>query len=106
MVQLLDVYFLEIQFRKCNDPRPCIVIHLGNGKVAALALISSATGLARPGYDFEISDQHPDFAATGLDRTSYVVCDKIVDVEMSKLTEYVGRFENRLAVEFKKWLGI
>ena len=37
MVQLLDIYFLEIKFRKCNDPRPCIVIHLGSGRVAALA---------------------------------------------------------------------
>lgn len=106
MAQVLDIYFLEVKFRKCNDPRPCIVIHLGAGRVAALAMISSASGLARPGYDFEIRDDHPDFPATGLDRTSYVVCDKIVEVDVSRLTEYVGRFENRLAEEFKKWMGI
>ena len=69
-------------------------------------MISSAPGLARQGYDFEIPADHPDFPATGLSRASYVVCDKIVDVDVSKLTEYVGRFENRLAAEFRKWMGI
>ncbi len=57
MANLLDIYFLKVKFRLCEDPRPCIVIDIGNGKIA---LISSATGLARPGYDFLIRADHPD----------------------------------------------
>lgn len=55
---------------------------------------------------FKIEDNHPNFKATGLTRTSYVIDDYVRDVALSEIERVYGHFEGGLAHEFKDWYGL
>ena len=104
-VSPLDLFRTIVRLRASGDQRPCIVLsEPRNGRVL-LAPLSSALDLYSPTLHFLIRDDHPDFKATGLTKTSYVIGNELRDSPVELLGDHLGRFEGELAGEFKKWIG-
>ncbi len=100
-----DIYLAKFTWNDCKDPRPVIVLDVLNDGKIRVAPLSSALGLYRAGKDFYIDERDPDFAATGLDRDSFVIDEKIRVISLSNLLIRFGRLEGQLALKFWRWLG-
>ena len=86
-----------------NYPRPCIVEKV-NRDGTAWVYFHSTKDYSEPGQSFRIRSDHPDFAATGLEDTSYTVHPaKLVPVSVLVLLR--GVLKGMLAKEFEEWLG-
>jgi hypothetical protein len=103
-VKALDVYVASIPYGHSTDPRRCVVIAVSANQTVTVAPLSSAVQLFNPTLHFLISDMHPDFSATGLKRASYANGTEIHQIEIAKLTKFIGRFEGKLAKDFKAWI--
>ena len=102
----LEVWLVRVQVGKSLDARPCIVLAepRSDGAVAVVAL-SSAKDLKRPGFDFPLNPDHPNWMASGLRRPSQVLGDGFRLPEFDDFIERWGRLEGDLAREFEVWLG-
>ena len=103
---ILDVVLAKVRIGESDDYRPCIVVAAEAAPFVTLALCSSQLDLYRPGVDFLIRGDDPDFAATGLARTSYVIDRPLVRVEAKTARKTYGRLEGALAEDFKEWAGL
>jgi hypothetical protein len=102
-----QIYLAKAQYRQCQDIRPCIVVAvMPEADKVKVALLSSALGLYNPQHDFLIPATHPDFAATGLRRTSYVadIEDAFWETTPDNLGKKLGELTGQLATEFDTWL--
>lgn len=102
-IQRHDIYLIRWRLRESFDFRPCVVLQEPNDDNTAIILVSSSD-LNREGYDFKIDREHPNFPATGLRSTSYVVGDQIYGVPTERLSTFLGRLEGELAREFDAWI--
>ena len=69
-----------------------------------MIVLVSSSELYRPGLHFLIPKEHPNFPATGLTKTSFVLGGQIRDLPIEELDERLGRLEGELAKEFDKWI--
>lgn len=97
-----DIWLGASSFRLSNDVRPWVLIDERGDQFGCFPLSSVCYGEVC----FEISDTHPDFAATGLDKRSFVYDESLYELSMSDLTQRLGQLEGALLVEFKKFAGL
>jgi hypothetical protein len=102
----LDIVLARVEFKDCDDLRPCLVIYPFKSSIIGILPISSQPELFEAGYHFWIEKAHPDYRATGLTKRSYVLDNKIYDLEMTDVKKRLGRLDGDLAKEFKDWYGI
>jgi len=104
--QVLGIFRAQLQFRKCTDLRPWIVIDVRGEKEAVVLPISAQMDLYEgPGHHFLLDAAHPNFLETGLRRTCYIDDRFPVVVLMDQLVEYRGRLVGELATSFERWGG-
>lgn len=98
-----DTRMAEVQVGHAAYPRPCIVLQDEPGGMVSLFALSTKDYSER-GQSFCISSNHPDFAATGLEATSFTVHPmKILPKQVLKGKR--GDLTAELAHEFQEWLG-
>lgn len=104
-----QIYRMKIPFKGCLDPRPWLIIEERPNSVFACLPFSTKH------YDvrdlFEIRDTHPNFAATGLSRACFLICEQIQEVHRDRFVldgrlQLKGQLEEELLVEFRKYFGI
>lgn len=100
----LDVFLARLPLGYSNDIRPCVVLSIDPHKDVAVVAISSSD-LYRHGFDFLIPSDAPDFAATGLKKSSFVIGDAFRTIPLQSLSRRKGRLVGKLALDFEKWLG-
>jgi hypothetical protein len=107
-----EIYLARIQLRHSEDLRPWVVI--GNclpdpqnpGKMLlTVAPISSQIDLMVEFQDFPIEAGHPDFPATGLRRSSYVIGNLPARVSVDRLERRLGELRGELRREFERFCG-
>lgn len=99
-----EIYLALIHYREANYNRPCVIIETANN-LLTVGMISSSMDLYKENYDFLIPSNHPDFSATGLKRTSYVIREVFPEIENSSIVKKWGVLTGELAKAFEKWLG-
>ena len=90
-------------FNKCNDRRPWLVVDVREGGVFGCFPIS---GECYSGSRFQLSCEHPDFATTGLNKTCYILDDRIYEIETGEFAKYRGRLAGDLRVSFLDYAGL
>jgi len=105
MPQRHEIYLVRVPLRASFDYRPCIVLDVSHNTIVVGVMLVSSSSLYRKAYDFLIPKEHPNFAATGLKKTSFAIGDQIRDVAAADLNQYLGRLEGELAREFDKWIS-
>lgn len=102
----LDVVLAKVRRGESDYPCRCIVITIRSDAVV-LAPCSSNFDLFQDGRDFPIYDDDPDFKATLLDRSTYVIADEETPwVERELVRKQYGRVTGNLARRFCDWYGI
>jgi hypothetical protein len=88
-----------------EDVRPCVVLSLlTNGKFE-VASISAALDLRGASWQhFAIPSEHPDFPATGLTKSCYVLGYSLGTVRPSQLIKRKGKLQGQLAKAFQDWI--
>ena len=81
-------------------PRPCVIIDRTTRDMLAISTKHYAKFNC-----FVLPQDHPDFAATNLDETSYVIGDTIARAEPTATFHKIGLIKGELAKEFFKWIG-
>lgn len=99
-----EIYEARVRLNAANYSRPCLVINLEfQGKIAVFPISSKMELYRGPQFHFKISSTDPDFAKTGLTVDSYVVGERVVDVELCDFVRKRGQLEGELLARFKKW---
>ena len=81
-------------------PRPCVIIEKSTKDMLAV----STKHYTKFNF-FVLPEDHPDFPATKLDQTSYVIGDTIARADPNVPLRTIGRIKGELAKEFAKWIG-
>ena len=104
------MYLARIPFRQSVDVRPWVVIgdpvpdpSSPERVLVTLAPVSSQCDL-QPLEHFPIDASSPDFGATGLRRSSYVV-PYPVRVSAERLERKIGELTGAMLAEFRDWCG-
>lgn len=110
-VRRFDIYRARIQFGKCADPRPVLILRDPVSDPAApksalvlVAPLSSQWDLFNASTHFEINDQDPAFGATGLKRKSYIIASTPALVPVDRLEKRCGSLTGDLLQRFLFWL--
>ena len=100
-----DIFLIRAQWKLSDDVRPCLVLKsLRQHGVVRVAFLSSAMDLLDQDGDFVIWDSDPDFAATGLKKTSYIPGRQPgYDVKRTELGRRLGCLSGELLKEFDRW---
>jgi len=102
--QPYEIHFAIVRLNESGDQRPCVIIDPPQDNTVAVLLISGQLDSFNSAEHFLISANHPDFAATGLSKSCYVL-SRVVDVPTSQLTKMKGALTGDLLKEFKRWFG-
>lgn len=102
-MQPFDIFQAEHEFKDCHDPRPWLVIRPANtdGLVACFPI----SGEDYSGRAYQIRKEHPDFNATGLNKTCYIHDESSYDVPIAAFKKHRGALTNKLLGEFKAHAG-
>lgn len=68
-----EVRLVTLRFGKKDYCRPCIVVNVEDSLYARVLILSSTDTSTPDSPQLEIDESHPDFAATGLERTCYTL---------------------------------
>lgn len=98
-----QIYFIPVRLNESRDQRPCIVIHEPANKTVAVLLISGQTDLYDRSQHFLLDIAHPDFSATGLSKSCYVL-PRVVDVPSAQFLRFKGVLKGELLKDFLRWL--
>jgi mRNA-degrading endonuclease toxin of MazEF toxin-antitoxin module len=102
----LEIYLAQVTVGICTDIRPCVVLFPPKSGFVTVACISAQPDMRDRNMHFTIDKDHPDFPATHLDRSSYIMSNRIVDIPLADLRKFLGRLEGEPAKEFKDWYGL
>ena len=80
-------------------PRPCVIIDATTKDMLAITTKQYAKF-----NQFVLRHDHPDFAATRLKETSYVIGDTIARADPAVRLRMIGVIKGDLATEFAKWI--
>ena len=68
-----------------------------------VAFATSSKNISHPrSYDVEISDKHPEFAPTGLTRSTTVRCGRLWTVDKRKISDVIGVVPDELLTDIRK----
>jgi len=100
-----QVCIVAIRVGEVEYPRPCVAITVlsADGIAGALA-ISSKLDLYKPDQHFLINANHPDFPATGLSTTSYVIGSPVIDITPEEVEKVIGALTGELGCAFRRWI--
>jgi hypothetical protein len=82
-----------------------LIVELLGNDLAKIAFVSAAIDLYQPAFDLLICCDHPDFAATGLSKTSFISGRSFVGMPFLELGRYIGLLTGELAKAFDDWYG-
>ena len=102
--QPLEVWLARAVLGASTDLRPVIVFEAPIRGTAKVFLVSSALDL-KTDADFSIEAEHPDFAATGLRKSSYAIAGGIRELHISAFQKRRGHLQGALALAFEAWLA-
>lgn len=105
VVQPKEIYLAQLQYNRCEDIRPCVVLELLPKDLVKVGIISSAMDLYDDFTDFLIKSSYPDFKETGLVRSSYISGKLFQDVGIGRLRKKIGCLKGELEREFDNWVG-
>lgn len=99
-----ELFEAQIRLNAANYSRPCLIVSLKlKGSVSALSISSAMNLYSGPSFHFLIERRDPDFNKTGLVADSYIVGEKIFELETFKLIRRRGQLEGELLKRFKQW---
>jgi hypothetical protein len=101
----LDIHWSIVEVRTSRDQRPCIIVESGAGETVFVAPLSSQLDLYDRSRHFLIESSDPDFPATGLRKSCFVLGDFLRDIPASSVGKLIGRLEGDLALRFVEWIG-
>lgn len=81
-------------------PRPCVVIDQHTKDMLAITTKQYAKF-----NSFALPQDHPDFPATNLEATSYVIGDTIARSDPAVTPRKIGVIKGGLAKDFAKWIA-
>lgn len=105
-LEQFDIFLARVQFEKCLDVRPCLIIYPPAGRSIKIVRLSSQMTLFDRGNHFRLDPSNPDFPGTGLRRESYICGDKVDTIASSQLRTKVGSLGGELRSEFVEWFGM
>jgi hypothetical protein len=98
-----DIYIAKRKWRNSEADRPWLLVRPTTVGWLSFA-ISTKDYDSRP---FEVSEDHPDFPATGLDETSYIYeAESFTEIRSDCLLKRLGRLEADLLRSFLEYSGI
>lgn len=108
MIQAGQIYFLRkvaVNIGQANYPRPCLVLRVSNTDVT-ICYFSTKLGLRRPD-EVLIEKSDPDFVATGLNDSSYILNNPVDDVKFDflKNAKFLGHATGDFKRRIEKWYG-
>ncbi len=104
-ISVLDVILVELKVGESRDRRPCVVVRsYADGRIEAFGC-SSAWSLYDSQFDFPMPEEDPDFHATGLTKSSYVIERKLVSFPRDVKYKRIGCLSGELAERFSAWFG-
>jgi hypothetical protein len=100
-----EIYFVRVAWRSSQDERPWVIIDSRGPDVFGCFPIS---GQCYSWHCFELSKDHPDFAATGLRKTSHIHYESIIELGADELQKGrpQGELTNNLLAEFLAEAGL
>jgi hypothetical protein len=97
-----DIFNAIHLWNGCPDPRPWVIVELrGPGLYGCIPL----SGECYAGDCFAIDQNHPDFPATGLKKTSHAHDSHIHELLFAEFGRRRGQIENDLLKEFRDFTG-
>lgn len=98
-----DIYNAAQKFHDCSDLRPWLIIDNRATDVFACFPIASESYC---GIGFQLDKAHPDFRATGLTKTCYVLDERLFDLSLAIFGKQRGRLANNLLASFREYAGL
>jgi len=105
-IKPLQICRVKVKLGESRYLRPSVVLAIYDQDDLSLAPISSKLDLYQPSAHFLIPEDHPDFAATGLKVTSYVIGDRLFEEQAAFVQQILGELQGKLAEDFTKWMGL
>jgi len=105
MPQPFEVWLVKMKLGRSRDPRPAIVIRKSGTSTFVVLPLSSALNL-RSYRDFTIRPDDLDFKNTGLDRESFAIENKEVELDLSEFVAKLGQLNGFTLTEFRDWYGL
>lgn len=102
MIQLYEVWQAQHRWGICDDQRPWLVIQVGSVVCRCFPISGNCYG----GGCFEISNEHPDFPATGLTKHCFLHDTHILEIPVKNFIKRRGCFENELLTEALRHAGV
>jgi hypothetical protein len=96
-----EIFLYRIPLGKVDYPRPCVVI----SSTTDFQLLNISTKPYEKFNCFTIRADHPDFPASGLTETSYVIGAPIINGDRKYIVKKLGILTGALAKEFFEWIG-
>lgn len=97
-----DIYLAQFTWRGCPDARPWLLIRRDGAAWKCFPI----TGQDYDADGFELRDDDPDFPATGLRETSYVIDYQMELVPEGRLLSRWGELSGDLLARFRSSAGI
>jgi hypothetical protein len=101
-MQPFEIFYAAQSWKNCEDERPWLIIDLRPNNIFGCFPIS---GECYGGQCFFISSSHPDFAATGLAKSSNVDDRYIIELGLGQFRRRLGGLTGELLREFKDYAG-
>ena len=99
----LETWQADIPWGHADYERPVIFLgHRAHDKLAVLR-VSSNLDLMDPDRDFLIQETHENFAATGLDSSSYAEAQMMI-LSPEKFTKAMGAIVGKMRRDFEEWI--
>jgi hypothetical protein len=98
-----EIYYAKRAWHNCVDERPWLIVELRDPGVVGCLPISGAWYGDKK---FVIEDSHPDFAATGLKKTSFVDDTYIIEVSINDVRRHLGQLTGSLLEDFQIFSGL
>jgi hypothetical protein len=102
-VRPYEIYYAKHRWRGCDDPRPWVIVECRpNGLLECFPI----SGECYDGECFPMYGTHPDFAATGLAKDSYIHDKYLIELEPNEFLRRKGELTGNLLAEFRKYAGL
>jgi len=99
-MEAFEIYEASGSWKNCDDDRPYVLVRLSSeGRWDCFPV----SGACYSGNCFEIPSDDPDFAATGLKKTSHVHDERYYQPVPKRR---IGRVEGALLDRFRKYAGV
>lgn len=103
-MQPFEISYGKKIWKDCEDERPWLVVEQHLSGIYRCFPISGQCYQGH--YCFELQQGHPDFAATGLSKTCFVLYESFIELEQSEFTRKKGSLQGALLAAFREEAGV